>query len=213
MIIIGICGGSCSGKTTLSMNVEKYITRHFPSLRVQVISQDCYYSNHPDLAFEERIGLDYDVPSAFDFEEMRNDIIALSEGRSIEAKHYDFGTHLRSDRHEKIFPPDILILEGIHLFYDSDLLGLMDLKIYVDVDSDICLMRRAKRDVVERSRDIAGIFRQYELTVKPAFDRYIRNYISDADITIRDGRNERAVQLIALYAANSLSGKRSSRVE
>lgn len=202
MIVIGICGGSCSGKTTLSLNVKKSILELSPTLCVQVISQDCYYNNHPDLAFEERVLLDYDVPSAFDFEELRDDITALLNGTSIESKHYDFGTHLRSGRHETITPPDILILEGIHLFYDSDLLNLMDLKVYVDVDSDICLMRRAKRDVVERSRDIAGIFRQYELTVKPAFDRYIKNYISYADVTVRDGRNEHAIQMIALFAVN-----------
>lgn len=195
MLIIGICGASGSGKSTLADNIRGVLGD-----RARVISMDGYYKNHPELTMEQRRRLDYDAPSAFALDEIYEDIAALRGGLPIRAKAYDFTVHLRCDGQELIEPPEVLILEGIHTFADPRLLSLMDIKIYVDVDADVCLTRRIRRDVSERGRDAMDVCRQYVETVKPAFDNIISRYRQDCDICIvRGGKNRVAVGMIAAY--------------
>lgn len=195
MLIIGICGASGSGKSTLAQELQSHVGG-----RCLTISHDCYYRDHPDLTFEERCELNYDDPEIFDHDLFLKDIRTLMEGKPITCKGYDYTQHRRRDSDELIEPPQVLILEGIHLFYDPRLLDLMFLKLYMQVEPDICLLRRIERDIKERGRGIDGISHQYLSTVKPMFEQYIRNYISLADVIVAGGgKNARIVEILTGY--------------
>lgn len=204
MIIIGICGGSGSGKSTLAKNLKKGF-----SGSTCIITQDCYYNNHPELSMDERALLDYDSLEAFNFQEMYEDISALTRNQRITVKGYNYAKHLREDRQgEFIEPPEVLILEGIHLFHDKRLCDLMNLKVYIDVDPDTCLIRRAERDMKNRDRSIGSIFRQYEATVKPALEKYIKGYVKEADISVREGGNNiKAIEVTNAYIEKKIKAE------
>ncbi|MDO4484540.1 MAG: uridine kinase [Clostridia bacterium] len=203
MLFIGICGASGSGKSTLAEALQKKLGD-----RCYVINQDAYYYDHPDLTFEERALLNYDEPSIFDHDLLLDDITALMEGKPITKKQYDYAQHRRNDSGDIIRPHDVMILEGIHAFHDKRLCDLMYLKLYMKVEPDICLLRRIQRDITERSRDIDGIANQYLTTVKPMYDRYIRNYINDADVIVaRGGKNARIVDILTGYVKDALNGE------
>ncbi|MGN1068056.1 MAG: uridine kinase, partial [Christensenellales bacterium] len=172
MIIVGVCGASGSGKSTLAKRIRDSL-----SCTCMVIGQDCYYRSFPHLSFEERQHLNYDEPSIFNYDEMLEDIKALAEGRPIMTKAYDYANHLRADKPDLLEPPEVLILEGIHMFYDKRLCDLMSLKVYLLVDIDICLLRRIRRDIKSRGRTIDNIAEQYVETVKPMYEKYIAKYI------------------------------------
>ena len=192
MIFIGICGASGSGKSTLA----KELTRDIDA-GVTVLQQDAYYVNHPDMSFEERAKLNYDEPDIFDHDALYEDVSTLLGGAPIRRKAYDFSQHARCDTEELLYPSDVLILEGIHVFWDQRLLSKMFLKLYVSVDPDICLLRRIRRDIKERGRDIDSISEQYLSTVKPMYEKYIRNYIRKADVVVmRGGKNARIVDIL-----------------
>ena len=126
-------------------------------------------------------------------------------GQPITRKGYDYANHRRADTEEIISPPDVLILEGIHCFHDERLLQLMYLKLYMNVDADICLLRRIERDIMERGRSIDSISDQYRTTVRPMFEQYIRNYINLADVIVaRGGKNARIVEILAGYVSDEL---------
>ncbi len=200
MIFIGICGASGSGKSTLA----KEITRDIGA-SVVVLQQDSYYVNHPDMTFEERSRLNYDEPDIFDHAALYEDVSSLLSGQSIRRKAYDFSLHARCDTDETIEPADVLILEGIHSFYDPRLLSKMFLKLYVSVDPDICLLRRIQRDINERGRSIDNIAEQYLATVKPMYEKYIRNYVHEADVVVmRGGKNARIVDILNGYLKSEL---------
>lgn len=195
MLTIGICGASGSGKTTLA----EELAAHIQSETI-LLNQDAYYRNHPNLSFEEREKLNYDEPGIFEHDLLVEDMQALINGQSILRKAYDFTNHRRADTRTYIAPADVLIVEGIHVFYDSRVRSLLDFKIYINVDPDICLLRRVQRDIVDRGRSIEGISAQYLATVKPMFDRWIRNYIDYADLIVtRGGKNQRIVDILAFY--------------
>ncbi len=195
MLLIGICGASGSGKSTLAKELEKS-----SGVLCTVINQDTYYIDHPHMTFEERAHLNYDEPAIFDHDLLYDDVCTLLEGKSITKKGYDFKTHRRMECTESISPSDILIVEGIHAFYDKRLTDKMYLKLYISVDEDICLLRRISRDIKERGRDIDSIEQQYLSTVKPMYEKYIRNYIHDADIIVnRGGKNACIVDILAGY--------------
>ncbi len=195
MIFIGICGASGSGKSTLARELTNDVRAS-----VVVLQQDSYYVNHPDMTFEERARLNYDEPGIFDHDALYEDVCSLLAGQPIRKKAYDFALHARCDTDEIIQPADVLILEGIHSFYDKRLLAKMFLKLYVSVDPDICLLRRIQRDILERGRDINSIAEQYTSTVKPMYDKYIRNYVADADVVVmRGGKNARIVEILNGY--------------
>ena len=201
MLFIGICGASGSGKTTLSEELCKALGNS----STYVLNQDAYYFNHPELSFEEKTKLNYDEPSIFDHETLYQDVRQLLEGQPIEKKDYDFSLHERCDSKQLIYPSDVLIMEGIHAFHDARLCELMFLKLYINVEPDICLLRRINRDITERKRSIDSISAQYLNTVKPMYDKYIRNYITSADVIVtRGGKNARIVDILAGYVRNAL---------
>ncbi len=196
MLIIGICGASGSGKSTLAEELVKKINR--PAV---LINQDAYYRDHAYLPFEERAKINYDEPNVFEHDELLYDMKQLSEGKSITRKKYDYTNHRRADATDEIIEPaDIVIIEGIHAFYDERLRDMMDFKIYIRVDPDICLLRRVKRDINHRGREINGIAEQYLSTVKPMYERYIKNYIDYADLIVAGGgKNAKISDILAFY--------------
>lgn len=205
MLFIGICGASGSGKSTLAKELKKRIGD-----RCFVLQQDAYYLDHPNLTFEERTLLNYDEPEIFDHDLLLADIKALMRGEPITKKQYDYTNHRRDDSTEMIWPRDVMILEGIHCFHDERLRNLMYLKLYMEVEPDICLLRRIERDIKDRGRDIDGISLQYRTTVKPMYDRYIRNYVTYADVIVAGGgQNARIVDILSGYVQDELS-KRGS---
>ena len=200
MIFIGICGASGSGKSTLADSLAAALGD-----RCLVLQQDCYYKDHSHLPFEERCRLNYDEPGIFDHDALLADVQSLMNGQPITRKGYDYANHRRADTDEIITPPDVLILEGIHCFHDERLLQLMYLKLYMNVDADICLLRRIERDIMERGRSIDSISDQYRTTVRPMFEQYIRNYINLADVIVaRGGKNARIVEILAGYVSDEL---------
>ena len=200
MLFIGICGASGSGKSTLAWSLAERL-----NARCFVLQQDCYYRDHPDLTFEERTLLNYDEPAIFDHDLLLEDVKALLRGEPVTRKRYDYALHRRADTQEIIEPPEVLILEGIHSFHDARLCELMYLKLYMSVEPDICLLRRIQRDITERGRDIDGIAMQYLTTVKPMYDKYIRNYVASADVIVAGGgKNARIVDILAGYVADEL---------
>ena len=208
MIFIGICGASGSGKSTLADSLRAALGD-----RCLVLQQDCYYKDHSHLPFEQRCRLNYDEPSIFDHDALLADVQSLMRGQPITRKGYDYANHRRADRDEIITPPDVLILEGIHCFHDERLLDLMYLKLYMNVDADICLLRRIERDITERGRSIDSISDQYRKTVRPMFEQYIRNYINLADVIVaRGGKNARIVEILAGYVSDELH-KRQEKAE
>ena len=203
MLFIGICGASGSGKTTLADELVRDM-----GVESLVINQDAYYLDHPDLTFEERTHLNYDEPSVFDHDLLYRDICDLLEGKSITRKAYDFSQHCRCDTDQLIHPAPVIIVEGIHAFYDPRLRDKMFLKLYINVEPDICLLCRISRDIKDRGRQIDNIAEQYLATVKPMYDRYIRNYIHDADVVVmKGGKNTRIVPILAGYLQSTLRGE------
>ena len=201
MIFIGICGASGSGKSTLADSLAATLGD-----RCLVLQQDCYYKDHSHLPFEARCQLNYDEPGIFDHDALLADVQALMDGQPITRKGYDYANHRRADTDALINPPDVLILEGIHCFHDERLLALMYLKLYMNVDTDICLLRRIERDINERGRSIDSISDQYRKTVRPMFEQYIRNYINLADVIVaRGGKNARIVEILSGYVSDELN--------
>lgn len=165
MLIVGICGASGSGKSTLAARIRDSL-----SCSCHVMGQDGYYRSFPELSFAERARTNYDEPSIFDYDEMLRDVQALARGEAITTKAYDYAQHLRADKPDLIAPPDVLILEGIHMFRDRRLCEMMVLKVFLQVDADICLLRRIRRDIKQRGRTIDNIAAQYLETVKPMYE-------------------------------------------
>ena len=201
MLFIGICGASGSGKSTLAEELAKKVNKS-----ILIINQDAYYYDHPDMSFEERCALNYDEPGIFDHDLLLEDVRCLLEGKHVLRKRYDYPNHRRAPQTEEYLEPhDVIIVEGIHAFYDERLRKLMDLKLYVRVDSDICLLRRIQRDINERGRAIDNISSQYLTTVKPMFDQFIRNYEQYADVIVAGGgKNAKINEILASYINNDL---------
>lgn len=195
MLVIGICGASGSGKSTLAKELESKLSK-----RCVYLKQDSYYKDHPDMCFEERERINYDEPQAFEHDTLRADILALRSGQTITAKDYNYAEHRRCDSDALIEPAEVVLIEGIHVFYDEAVRDLLDFKIYIQVDPDICLLRRVERDIRDRARSIEGISRQYLETVKPMYEKYIRRYVDYADLIVaHGGKNARIVDILAHY--------------
>lgn len=195
MLTIGICGASGSGKTTLA---EELMAR-LPG-KATLIHQDSYYRDHSHLPLEDRARINYDHPEIYDHDLLYEDLKALTEGRTILQKGYNYPEHRREDPLTPVVPGDVLIFEGIHAFYDPRIRDLLDFKLFMKVDPDICLLRRVQRDIMERGREIDGIARQYLTTVKPMYEQYIRNYSEHADIIVaKGGKGQRIVDVLACY--------------
>ena len=195
MLIIGICGASGSGKSTLAKALASRLEKPCVYLK-----QDSYYKDHPDMSFEERSHINYDEPEIFEHDVLREDLLKLKNGQPITTKEYDYTQHRRCDSDTLIQPADVVLLEGIHVFYDPLVRDLLDFKIYIQVDPDVCLLRRVKRDLRDRGRTIESIYRQYLETVKPMYEKHIRNYVEYADLIVaRGGKNARIVDILVHY--------------
>lgn len=193
MIIIGIAGGTGSGKTT----VVTKIANNLPEENVTVLPQDAYYKNNSDLLFEERKKINYDHPNSIDFELLLNHIKGLKEGKPIEQPIYSYITHSRSDDYMVVHPKDILIVEGILVFTNEELRKLCNIKIFVHTDADDRLIRRIKRDISERGRDIQEVLNRYEKTLKPMHNQFIEPTMKYADMIIPvGGDNKVAIDML-----------------
>ena len=182
ILVIGIAGGTGSGKTTLMKN----LIRHFEDM-VTVISHDNYYKRHDDIPYEERCKLNYDEPSAFDTSLMVYHLDQLRHGYAIECPVYDFTVHNRSSETIHIVPKKVIIVEGILIFENEELRNLMDIRIFVDTDADIRLCRRIKRDVNKRGRTLESVLEQYQKTVKPMHEQYVEPSKKYAHIVVPEG--------------------------
>lgn len=190
--IIGIAGGTASGKTTIVNKLKEMFADD-----VELISHDCYYKAHDDMPYEERAKLNYDHPSSFDTDRMIEDIKALKRGETIYRPVYDFSVHNRVPETVKVEPKKVILIEGILIFENKELRDLMDIKIFVDADADERLMRRMIRDMKYRGRTIESIISQYQTTVKPMHEEFVEPSKKYADIIIpRGGENQAAMDIL-----------------
>ena len=182
ILVIGIAGGTGSGKTTLMNNLIKAFQED-----VTILSHDNYYKRHDDLTYEERCQLNYDEPAALETDLMAAHLDQLRHGQAIDCPVYDFTQHNRSNETIRIEPRKVIIVEGILIFEDKPLLDLMDIRIFVDTDSDVRLCRRIKRDVNKRGRSLESVLQQYQETVKPMHEMYVEPSKKYANIIVPEG--------------------------
>lgn len=201
-VLIGIAGGTGSGKST----VAKAIFRSLPEKNSSIIEQDAYYKEQSHLALEERIKTNYDHPFAFDTDLLVEHLTQLLDGKSIEKPTYDFSIHNRVDQTSTVYPREIIIVEGILIFEDERLRNLMDIKIFVDTDADVRVIRRIKRDIQDRGRTLDSVIAQYLKTVKPAHDVFIEPTKKYADLIIPEGGyNKVAVDIMVATIKSRLA--------
>ena len=181
-LVIGIAGGTGSGKTTLMKN----LINRFGDV-VTVLSHDNYYRRNDELTYEERCKINYDEPAALETDLMAYHLDLLRKGESIECPVYDFSQHNRSDETITVKPERVIIVEGILIFENEPLRNLMDIKIFVDTDADVRLCRRIKRDVNKRGRTLESVLTQYQETVKPMHEKYVEPSKKFADIVVPEG--------------------------
>ena len=182
ILVIGIAGGTGSGKTTLMNNL---IQRFAGS--VTVLSHDNYYRRNDHLTYDQRCQINYDEPAALETDLMARHLDALRHGETIQCPVYDFTQHNRSDQTIEIAPKSVIIVEGILIFENKELRDLMDIKIFVDTDSDVRLCRRIKRDVNERGRSLESVLEQYQNTVKPMHEKYVEPSKKFANLVVLEG--------------------------
>lgn len=201
-VLIGIAGGTGSGKST----VAKAIFRSLPEKNISILEQDAYYKDQSHLPLEERIKTNYDHPFAFDTELLVTHITNLLNNQSIEKPSYDFTIHTRETTTHTVYPKEIIILEGILILEDERLRNLMDIKIFVDTDPDLRVVRRIRRDIQDRGRTLDSVINQYIKTVKPAHDIFIEPTKKFADIIIPEGGyNKVAIDVMVATIKNRLS--------
>ena len=191
-LVIGIAGGSGSGKTTLTNQIAAQFKE-----QITIITHDNYYKAHDDMDYDERSRLNYDHPNAFETELMIEHLKALKNGEAIECPVYDYTIHNRSKNTITIVPNKVIIVEGILIFENKDLCDLMDIRIFVDTDADLRILRRIKRDVMERARSLESVINQYVDTVKPMHEQYVEPSKKNANIIVPEGgHNKAAMEMI-----------------
>lgn len=181
-VIIGICGGTGSGKTTLA---EK-IYEEFNSCAT-LIGMDSYYKSNPAIPLEERAKCNYDHPDAFETELLIEHLKELKSGNGVDVPQYDYCNHLRKEQTTRVESKQIIIIEGILLLENAELCNLLDIKIFVDTDADVRILRRIMRDVKERGRSLDSVVAQYHSTVKPMHEQFVEPYKRRADIIVPEG--------------------------
>lgn len=192
-LIIGVAGGSGSGKTT----VVRHIINAIGEERILLIQHDSYYRDLKHLPFEERAKQNFDHPSSLETELMIRHLQALNEGYQVEIPIYDFAKHIRKEESRAAEPRKVILIDGILIFTEQELRKLMDIKLYVDTDDDIRLLRRIKRDILERDRELEGVIKQYEKHVRPMHLEFVEPSKRYADIIIpRGGQNEVALDMV-----------------
>ena len=200
ILVIGIAGGTGSGKTTLM----KRLIEAFQD-QVTVISHDNYYKRHDELTYEQRCQLNYDEPAALETDLMARHLEKLRRGESVDCPVYDFTIHNRSQETVTVRPTKVVIVEGILIFHDPALRELMDIKIFVDTDADVRILRRILRDVKERGRTIDSVVEQYLTTVKPMHEQFVEPSKRFADIIVLEGgHNLVALDMIMQRIANHI---------
>ena len=205
MLVIGIAGGTGSGKTTVVNN----ILRDLNAESVIVISQDNYYKDHPELSFDERSKINFDHPRSIDFELLKEHVALLKSGESIEQPVYSFITHSRHDETILTHPQSVIIVEGILVLTDPELRDLFDVKIFVHADSDERLIRRVRRDIQERGRDLDEVLTRYQKTLKPMHQQFIEPSKNYADIIIPNmkKKNSVAIKVLSTVIKEKLNSK------
>ncbi|HJQ10983.1 MAG TPA: uridine kinase [Gemmatimonadaceae bacterium] len=201
-LIIGIAGGSGSGKSTVASNVADLLT----TSSVAFIDMDAYYKNFQQLTLDERRKLNWDHPDAFDYELLCEHLETLSRRRAIDKPEYDFVTHLRRPETIRIEPADVVVIDGILLFVDERVRELCDVKVFVDADPDVRLIRRLQRDTRERGRPMDEIIDQYLSTVQPMHLEFVEPSKRYADVIVpRGGHNAIAIEMIVAKIQRRLS--------
>lgn len=202
-LIIGVAGGSGSGKTTVVNKIIQEIGKE----RVLLLQHDSYYRDLSHLPFDERTKQNFDHPSSLETELMIRHLEALRNGYQIDIPVYDFVSHTRSDETLTALPQRIILVDGILIFSEPKLLKLMDIKIFVDTDGDVRLLRRLQRDISERGRDLEGVLYQYEKFVRPMHLEFVEPSKRYADIIIpRGGENTVALEMVTALINGKLSG-------
>ena len=208
-LIIGIAGGTGSGKTTVARKIAEALAA-VPNASIAFLDMDGYYRNFAHLPMDERRKINWDHPEAFDLDLFVSHLEQLSRGESIEKPVYDFATHLRSSRTERITPADVIVVDGILLFVDERVRALCDVKVFVDADPDIRLVRRIQRDMSERDRPLEEILEQYLTTVRPMHQQFVEPGKRYADIILpRGGQNAVAIEMILTTIQRRLDARRA----
>lgn len=204
-VLIGLCGGSGSGKST----VTEQLYANTGSERCTVIRQDNYYKDQSHLSFEDRQKTNYDHPFAFDNDLFIEHLKLLREGKSVDMPEYDFSVHNRKKETIRLQPKDIILIEGILLFSEPRILELLDMRIFVDTDSDVRILRRIKRDMKERARSLDSVIDQYMATVRPAHLQFVEPSKRYADIIVPEGGyNKVALDLIQTKVDHILNSRK-----
>ena len=202
VVVIGVAGGSGSGKTTVSQSILERVGRE----RIAYIQHDAYYRDRSDLPFEERTRLNYDHPNALENELLVEHLRQLRGGHTVRVPIYDFTTHTRSGETRTVSPEPVVLLEGILIFADKELRNLMDVKIFVDTDPDIRFIRRLNRDIQERGRTMDSVCKQYLETVRPMHLEFVEPSKRYADVIIPEGGfNTIAVDMVVARVESMLT--------
>lgn len=202
-VIIGITGGSGSGKTTIAHKIAEDFDDND---RITIITQDSYYKDNTGIPMEERMKINYDHPNAFDMPLLEKQLGQLLNRQSIEMPTYDFTAHTRSNETVHVEPADIIILEGILVLFNKEIRDLMDIKVYVDTDDDIRFIRRLERDMKERGRSLDSVITQYLDTVKPMYHQFIEPTKRYADIIVPEGgANNVAIDMLTTKVESILN--------
>lgn len=203
-MVIGIAGGTGSGKTTITKKLVQRFGRN-----VSVIYHDNYYKAHHDMNYEQRSQLNYDHPDAFDTDMLVQALKELKQGHSVSCPVYDYTIHDRSDKTVTVYPAKVIIVEGILIFQSRELCEQMDIKIYVDTDADVRILRRIVRDVRDRGRSLESVVNQYINTVKPMHEQFVEPSKRNADIIIPEGgHNQVAMEMVMERVKAHLEGGR-----
>jgi len=207
-VIVGICGGTGSGKTTITRRLVEAISE----ANAVVIEQDNYYKDHPELSPEERDALNFDHPDAVDFRLLADHVGELREGRAVARPTYDFTSHRRRNETTEIAPQPVVLLEGILIFQHKRLRDLMDLKLFVDADADLRFIRRLERDMKERGRTPESVIAQYAATVRPMHREFVEPSRRFVDLVISgDGENEAEIRVVIRRIEALMKGERQKR--
>lgn len=205
-LVIGIAGGTGSGKSTVARNVARAISTE----SVSFIDMDAYYRDFAHLPIEERRAINWDHPDAFDWELLVEQLGRLSNGETIEKPVYDFVTHTRAARTVVVSPADVIVVDGILLFVDPRVRDLCDVKVFVDAESDIRLIRRIRRDMARRGRPLDEILQQYLSTVQPMHLQFVEPSKRYADVIVpRGGHNTIAIEMIIAKIRRRVAAERA----
>jgi len=197
--LIGIGGGTGSGKTTIATEIVESV-----DATVTLLSLDSYYRDQSGLTLEERRETNYDHPDAIDWDRLTADLQAVARGETVSIPQYDFERHTRKDAERTLDPEPIVVLEGIFALYHEQIRAELDLSVYVQTDADVRVLRRLQRDIEDRGRTVEGVVEQYLSTVKPMHEQFVEPTKRDADVIIPEGSNPTAIELLREKARSEI---------